>query len=126
MVVAPPMSARGPRRRLWAGRHVRRPARLGIAVVVVLAALLPLGVQPVRAAVPLPADDPMRVTLSSLQPRTYNAKYDLGRVYRDGCHVARTTTSPIHCTYGKRDGTRVVVVVGDSIIAQWWAAIDGA
>lgn len=101
--------------------------RRGVAVIlVVLAGLLSSAVAPVRAAVPNPADDPTRVSLSDLRPRTSAARYDRGRVYRDGCHVARAVTSPIHCIYGRRDGAKVVVVIGDSIIAQWWAAIDGA
>ena len=35
-------------------------------------------------------------------------------------------TTPTHCTYGDRAGTIRVIVIGDSIAAQWWAAIDGA
>ena len=107
-------------------RRIPPPVRIGIAGLLVLSGLLPLSARPVSAAVPDPADDPSRVSLSTLQPRTSAAPYDLGRVYRDGCHVARATTSPTHCTYGRRDGTKVVVVIGDSVMAQWWAAIDGA
>jgi hypothetical protein len=101
--------------------------RVGVAsALLTLVGLVAATVGPVAAAVPLPADDPTHVALSSLQPRTSAAARDLGRVYRDGCHVAHAVTTPTHCIYGRRDGTRVVVVVGDSIIAQWWAAIDGA
>src|SRR5919108_2263956 len=78
------------------------------------------------AASPDPADDPTRVSLSTLRPRISAAFGDRGRPYADGCHVAANVTRPIHCTYGRRDGTIRVVVIGDSISAQWWAAIDRA
>ena len=87
-------------------------------------ALLALTAVPVWAA--SLADDPTQVSLSTLRPRVGDAKADLGRVYADGCHVAKPVTRPVHCTYGRRDGTIRVVVIGDSIAAQWWAAIDGA
>ena len=96
------------------------------AILLTIAALLALGVVPVRAAVPDPADDPTHVSLSTLRPRISAAKADIGRAYADGCHVGKPVTSPVHCTYGRRDGTIRVVVMGDSITAQWWAAIDGA
>lgn len=102
-------------------------SRVSVAsALLTLVGLLAGTVGPVAAAVPSPTDDAARVALSTLQPRTSAAARDLGRPYRDGCHVAHAVTNPTHCTYGRRDGTKVVVVVGDSIVAQWWAAIDGA
>ena len=92
------------------------------AVLIALAA----SAAPVGAASPDPADDPTRVTLSLLRPRISAATTDRGRVYGDGCHVAASVTRPVHCTYGRPDGTIRVVVIGDSIAAQWWAAIDRA
>jgi len=100
--------------------------RRGAAGSLLLAALLVGAVVPVRAGSPDPADDPTRVSLGTLRPGTSAAKYDLGAVYGDGCHVAHSVTSPVHCTYGRRTGSIRVVVIGDSIAAQWWAAIDGA
>jgi hypothetical protein len=81
---------------------------------------------PANAASPDPADDPTRVSLSTLRPRISAAVSDRGRPYADGCHAAPAVTRPVHCTYGRRDGRIRVVVIGDSITAQWWAAIDGA
>jgi SGNH domain (fused to AT3 domains) len=108
-------------------RYGRAVIRIrALSLVTILVGLLAVVVGPVAAAVPDPAADPMHVALATLQPRTSAATRDVGRVYRDGCHVGHTVTTPTHCTYGRRDGTKVVVVVGDSIIAQWWAAIDGA
>jgi hypothetical protein len=94
--------------------------------LILLAGLLAVAVQPVGAASPDPADDPTRVSVSTLRPRISAAKADLSPVYDDGCHVANPVTRPAHCTYGRRDGTTRVVVIGDSIAAHWWAAIDGA
>ena len=100
--------------------------RSGLASCVLLGLVFAASVTPVRAAVPKPADDPTHVALSTLHPRTGAAARDLGRVYADGCHVAHDVTTPTHCTYGDRGGTIRVIVIGDSIAAQWWAAIDGA
>ncbi|HSK52445.1 MAG TPA: SGNH hydrolase domain-containing protein [Clostridia bacterium] len=94
-------------------------------VPLVLIAIL-LAVSPAYAAAPDPADDPTHVSLPDLQPRVGAAGGDLGRPYADGCHVAHDVTSPTHCPYGDRLGTKIVVVVGDSIAAQWWASIHGA
>ena len=100
--------------------------RAAVAALIAFIGLLSPAAGPVSAASPDPMDDPTRVRLSDLRPGIAAATRDRGRVYRDGCHVARAVTSPIHCIYGRRDGAKVVVVIGDSIIAQWWAAIDGA
>jgi len=102
---------------------IRRPA---VASSILLGFVLALGVTPARAAVPDPLDDPTHVALATLHPRTSAAAADLARVYSDRCHVAHEVTTPTHCTYGDRDATIRVIVVGDSIAAQWWAAIDGA
>ena len=100
--------------------------RSTLALIVACGLFLVTGVLPVRAAVPDPADDPTHVALSTLHPRTSAAATDLARVYADRCHVGHDVTTPTHCTYGDRDGTIRVIVIGDSIAAQWWAAIDGA
>jgi len=100
--------------------------RSALASAVAFGLILAASVLPARAAVPNPADDPTHVALSTLHPRTSAAVGDLARVYSDRCHVAHDVTTPTHCTYGDRDGTIRVIVIGDSIAAQWWAAIDGA
>jgi SGNH domain-containing protein len=104
----------------------RSPKRLGLAILVILWSPLFAAAAPVRGATPDPADDPHTVVLATLRPTIAAAKYDRPRVYRDGCHVAAPTTRPISCIYGVRTGRKVVVIVGDSIMAQWWAALDGA
>ncbi len=97
-----------------------------IASIVALGLVLAAAVMPVRAGVPDAADDPAHVALSTLHPRTSAAARDLARVYADRCHVAHDVTTPTHCTYGDRAATVRVIVIGDSIAAQWWAAIHGA
>ena len=100
--------------------------RSALASITALGLVLAAGVMPVRAAVPDPSNDPTHVALSTLRPLTSAALGDLARVYGDRCHVAHEVTTPTHCTYGDRAGTIRVIVIGDSIAAQWWAAIDGA
>ena len=100
--------------------------RSALASTVALGLILVAGTLPVRAAVPDPANDPTHVALPTLRPSTSAAARDLARVYTDRCHVAHEVTTPTHCTYGDPDGTIRVIVIGDSIAAQWWASIDGA
>jgi hypothetical protein len=99
--------------------------RSSTATLLSVATVLMMGA-PAEAAVPLPTNDPTHVSLADLRPRISAARNDRARVYGDGCHVAQPVTSALHCVYGVRTGTRVVVVIGDSIMAQWWAAVHGA
>ncbi|MGH3385204.1 MAG: SGNH hydrolase domain-containing protein [Nocardioidaceae bacterium] len=75
---------------------------------------------------PDPADDPGHATLTRLRPSVATAPDDKPRVYDDGCHATFEATTARPCTYGDRSGTRVVVALGDSLMAQWFSAIDGA
>jgi hypothetical protein len=98
-----------------------------LALIGALVATFVVATGTVRAAVPDPSNDPTgRISLVDLRPRTSAARYDRPRVYTDGCHVQSTETRALHCVYGDPTGTKVVVVIGDSVIAQWWSAIDGA
>lgn len=81
---------------------------------------------PAQAAVPDPANDPAYVPLSQLRPSVATASGDRPPLYADGCHVSAESTAPTSCIYGDPNGTRVVVAIGDSTIAQWWSALDGA
>lgn len=66
-----------------------------------------------------------RVDLSRLRPSVAEAPNDRAVIYRDGCHASQTATTPRRgCIYGKRDGRRTVVAIGDSHMAQWWAPLD--
>ena len=92
------------------------------ALVLALVAALPAG----AAAPPTPQDDPDRVDLHWLHPKANRAVGDLPGSSA-GCHAAPAATVPVVCTYaGQGPDPRVVVVLGDSIVAQWWGAIRGA
>src|SRR5262245_11015786 len=91
---------------------------LGLSLLPLL--LLATGVD---AAMPDPASDPDRVALSDLRPRIADADGDIGKPYSAGCHVAVEITTPTQCRFGDRDGPLVLVVLGDSAVAQWWGAI---
>ncbi|MPZ94529.1 MAG: hypothetical protein GEU96_06310 [Propionibacteriales bacterium] len=81
---------------------------------------------PADAPSPDPAEDPGHATLTRLRPSVSTAPDDKPRVYEDGCHATFEATAARLCTYGNRSGTRVVVAIGDSLLAQWFSAIDGA
>lgn len=71
--------------------------------------------QPKGAAAGKPVDDPGRFTPSITRVRDDNPS-----VYADGCHV-KDNPSPVAvgCTYGDRNASFTVAVVGDSHAAQW-------
>jgi hypothetical protein len=102
---------------------MRERRRLAISLVL-LSLLLPAAAT--EAATPDPTDDPSRVKLTDLRPRISRAARDLGQPYAAGCHVALEVTTPTRCLYGDRDGRTIVVVFGDSVVAQWWSAIQRA
>ena len=46
------------------------------------------------------------------------------RIYGNGCHVALDEVEPKLCVYGSVDGSRSVVLFGDSHAAQWFEVLD--
>ena len=52
------------------------------------------------------------------------AQRDIPRVYRDGCHGNFDATDLPPCVYGHREGSRSVVLFGDSHAAQWFPALE--
>jgi hypothetical protein len=80
-----------------------------------------------RFPVPDPAKDPAHVDLAAIRPDLAHAASDLPVVYPNGCHVfAPQVTRARFCTYGDPRGTRTVVLIGDSHVAQWFPAFDSA
>jgi len=67
------------------------------------------------ASVPLGVD-----TLPSLA----NLKRDLPVVYGLGCHQNQESAEPISCTLGDPNGTKTMVITGDSHAANWIPALD--
>ncbi len=53
-------------------------------------------------------------------------KDDNPRSYRDGCHLSFKGTAHAPCAYGKVDGTRAIVLLGDSHAAQFLPGLDKA
>jgi peptidoglycan/LPS O-acetylase OafA/YrhL len=64
---------------------------------------------------PVPAD---------LQPSLATARDSLPRSYGDGCHLPFADTQPGPCVYGVKNGSKTVILFGDSHAAQWLPALD--
>ncbi len=62
--------------------------------------------------------------LSPKQLPYIKANNDLARIYADGCDGWITNHNLIACSYGKRDASKTVYLLGDSIGAQWFPAIE--
>jgi hypothetical protein len=78
-------------------------------------------------AVPEPANDPIKVSVSSVRPSPAHAESDEPVVYRNGCHVyTRAGTYAHFCIYGDTHARTKMVLFGDSHVAQWFPAFDGA
>ena len=83
--------------------------------------------QRTSTAIPDPAKDPSRVSVSAVRPALGHAESDEPVVYKNGCHVyTRAGTRAHFCVYGDKDAKTTMVLFGDSHVAQWFAAFDGA
>lgn len=58
------------------------------------------------------------------QARYVHVRDDLPSIYRDGCHQSVRKEAVPGCVYGDPNGTRKVVVFGDSHAAQWFPAFE--
>ena len=77
--------------------------------------------------VPNPANDPVKVSVSKVRPNPAHAESDEPVVYRNGCHVyTRAGTYAHFCIYGDKHAKTTMVLFGDSHVAQWFPAFDGA
>jgi hypothetical protein len=59
-----------------------------------------------------------------IDPQT--VRDDMPKLYRDGCHLDQLAKGPAPCVYGALDGSRTVVLFGDSHAAQWFPALETA
>jgi len=64
-----------------------------------------------------------RDTSSAILPAPTDARLDLPEAQLDKCVSAQTTKNVVECEYGDPEGSRTVVLVGDSKILQWTDAI---
>jgi peptidoglycan/LPS O-acetylase OafA/YrhL len=71
---------------------------------------------PPLAAAPVPAD---------LVPSITNARDDIPSIYDDGCHAPPAAAGVADgCVFGDANGTRTIVLFGDSHAAQWFPALE--
>lgn len=66
---------------------------------------------------------PSRARPDALVPDPIIARDDLPPVFGDGCHQDWDRSEIVECRYGKRDGRRLVVLIGGSHSAQWLPAL---
>lgn len=57
-------------------------------------------------------------------PSLLRVKQDKPDLYRKDCHVDYEDSTPVACEYGLRNGSKHVVLAGDSHAAQWVPALD--
>ena len=83
--------------------------------------------QRAATAFPAPAKDPSRVSVANVRPAPAHAASNEPVVYKNGCHVyTRAGTRAHFCVYGDKNAKTTMVLFGDSHVAQWFAAFDGA
>lgn len=73
-----------------------------------------------------PVPDPSGIDMSptAMTPDPLKATSDAPRLYADNCQTAQTETAVFTCTYGVKGSTKVLAMVGDSKIAQWFPALE--
>ncbi len=65
--------------------------------------------------------------MRNVRPVPAHAAADEPVVYKNGCHVyTRAGTRAHFCVYGDKHAKTTMVLFGDSHVAQWFAAFDGA
>ena len=76
-----------------------------------------LGSRPKTADRPVPAN---------IRPAIARAARDFPKPYFDGCHVEQDGGLPddIGCTYGRIDGSKTIVLFGDSHALSWFPAVE--
>jgi peptidoglycan/LPS O-acetylase OafA/YrhL len=61
---------------------------------------------------------------ANLLPALVDVEDDKPVTYEDGCHADFAATAPDDCVYGDPNGSKTVVLVGDSHAAQWFPALE--
>ena len=65
----------------------------------------------------------LQTSVTALIPALADARADLPTTYADGCHRAFSDTSVDGCVFGKVNGSKSIVLFGDSHAAQWFPAV---
>ena len=53
-----------------------------------------------------------------------DVREELPRIYDTDCHASFEVTEPVDCTFGMRNASKTVILVGDSHAAQWFPALE--
>lgn len=59
-----------------------------------------------------------------IKPTPLNAREDRGRMYEEGCLVQGETTESGDCSFGRKEGKKTVVLIGDSHALQYFPAME--
>jgi len=97
---------------------LRRTAAVSLALGLVLAAA-----QPSQGSVPPPQNDPLQVDLARLTPTPGRAKDDVPPIHTGSCDPGSSTAADL-CRFGDPHGSKVMVAIGDSHMAQWFSAVN--
>jgi peptidoglycan/LPS O-acetylase OafA/YrhL len=61
---------------------------------------------------------------SAVRPNPLDARADRSRAFYDGCLVGISGTNSGHCLYGNPEGTRTLILFGDSHALQYFAPLE--
>ena len=73
---------------------------------------------------PEPTPKPLIRLPKDLQPPLSKARGDMEPLDRDRCTLQTLQSTPTDCVYGDRNGSKTVVLLGDSHAAHWFPAIE--
>ncbi len=96
----------------WRGSVLAQPMHFGAGA---------LGRQPTLSKEGIP-----RAIYSAVTPHPMNATKDIPRAYTEGCQAPASGTIPSWCVIGDVNSSRIVAVLGDSKILQYYEALDAA
>lgn len=96
----------------------------GLALRVVTPTLALAGPEQVSGAKSATRDPAVQRSARAIRPVPQDAAKDRGRMYEDGCLVAKKDTASPPCVYGDPDAATTVVLFGDSHAMHWFPALN--
>jgi peptidoglycan/LPS O-acetylase OafA/YrhL len=81
-------------------------------------------VSEVQGAAALASQPRPQQKATALRPNPLNARADRSEAFYDGCLVGITGTNSGHCLYGNKDGTRTLILFGDSHALQYFSPLE--